>query len=221
MSDDELYAEFLHGKRVVIVGPAPSMIGSGQGKNIDSYDVVVRIKKVLSSFENLKVDIGSRTDVVYSWLDRNVNGGGLVDFCAFEKDGVKFICCPYPDGLDFSHENIRCFVKSNGGRFKFHMINRDYYLSISEKIKSRPNSGIGAIMDLLKHGVSELYITGFTFFKGGYIKEYTDMNEEQALARMDEYKHHVQSVQMDLLKSTILEDKRVRVDGALSEILGL
>ena len=39
------YYDYLKGKKVVIVGPAPHMRGWRQGELIDSYDVVVRVSK--------------------------------------------------------------------------------------------------------------------------------------------------------------------------------
>lgn len=219
MNDDKLYSEFLDGKKVVIVGPAPSMLGSKQGQLIDSYDVVVRIKKVLSQFSHLSEDIGTRTDVLYSWLDQNYSQGGTIDYDALGKDKVKFVCCPYPEGVNFSDKNIKDFLKNNNGRFKFHAIDKMYYQKIAYKINTRPNSGIGAILDLLRHNISELYITGFTFFKGGYIKEYTNMNEEQAIDRLVSAGKHSQPPQINLLKEIASIDQRVKTDAVLSEIL--
>ena len=45
---------FLKDKTVVIVGPAPSIIGSNQGKLIDSFDIVIRLNKALPIPEHLK-----------------------------------------------------------------------------------------------------------------------------------------------------------------------
>lgn len=219
MNDDQLYSEFLAGKKVVLVGPAPTMIGSKQGTVIDQYDVVVRIKKVLSQFEHLKEDIGCRTDVLYSWLDREPSSNGKIDFDAITRDSVKFVCCPYPEGVWFSDPDIKAFLNMNHGRFKFHAIDKDYYLNVENKIKTRPNSGIGAILDLLRHDVSELYITGFTFFKGGYIKEYELLNEQQAMKKMNYVGVHSQPPQIELMKEIVKEDARVRVDAILAEII--
>ena len=37
--------QYFKDKSVVIVGPSPSLKGSGQGKYIDSFDIVVRVNK--------------------------------------------------------------------------------------------------------------------------------------------------------------------------------
>ena len=36
--------EYIAGKRIAFVGPAPYLIGKNRGPEIDSYDVVVRIQ---------------------------------------------------------------------------------------------------------------------------------------------------------------------------------
>ena len=38
-----------------------------------------------------------------------------------------------------------------------------FYIDIENKMGTRPNTGIGAILDLLQFPIKELYITGFTF----------------------------------------------------------
>jgi len=219
MNDDNLYFEFLKNKRVVIVGPAQSMVGSKQGSLIDNYDVVVRIKKVLSQFPHLSEDIGTRTNVLYSWLDREPSNGGKINFESLEKDNVEFVCSAYPKGLWFSEGNIEIFLNENKGKFKFHAMDKEAYLNVEGKIQTRPNTGICAILDILTHCISELYITGFTFFKGGYIKEYTDLTEHQALERMRALGFHSQQPQISLLKEIIVKDKRIKIDKALEKII--
>lgn len=56
----------VRGKRVAIVGKAGSIIGSGEGKLIDSYDIVVRVNQKLPLDPKLHPDMGSRTDILYT-----------------------------------------------------------------------------------------------------------------------------------------------------------
>ena len=60
-----LLHEYLSGKRVAFVGPAPYLNGKGKGKLIDSYDVVVRIQPEIWDVD----DFGSRTDIIQSCLN--------------------------------------------------------------------------------------------------------------------------------------------------------
>jgi hypothetical protein len=67
-------------------------------------------------------------------------------------------------------------------------------------------------MDLLSCEIKELFIIGITFFQGGYVKEYRDMNEQQALKLMDEHKNHKQEPQIELMKKVLENDSRVKID---------
>lgn len=55
----------LEGRSVAIVGRAKSLIGSGEGALIDSYDVVVRVNARLPLNPALAADTGLRTSLVY------------------------------------------------------------------------------------------------------------------------------------------------------------
>ena len=86
-------------------------------------------------------------------------------------------------------------------------------------MNTRPNTGIGAILDLLSYDIKELYITGITFFKGGYCSTYRPYNEQDVLNRMDATGNHNQHNQFDYMRNILLNDKRVKVDESLNNIL--
>jgi hypothetical protein len=53
-------------KSVALVGPADNLIGQEAGHSIDSCDIVCRINSSYIIPKNLKIDYGSRTDVVFN-----------------------------------------------------------------------------------------------------------------------------------------------------------
>ncbi len=63
--NDEALTEFIRGKKVCIVGPAPYLQGLKQGSLIDEHDVVIRINNGPTLATRQPEDYGSRTDVVY------------------------------------------------------------------------------------------------------------------------------------------------------------
>ena len=65
---DSQYNELLKDKKVIVVGPSPSLEGSGKGKEIDGYDIVVRVNKGFPIEEGFESDLGSRTDIHYHCL---------------------------------------------------------------------------------------------------------------------------------------------------------
>ncbi|MCK5614087.1 glycosyltransferase family 29 protein [Candidatus Pacearchaeota archaeon] len=224
---DERFNEELKGKRVVIVGPAPKVAFSNQGELIDSYDFVARVNKALPVPENLKQHIGTRTDLFYHCLNQAENwGGGKIDKDLLEKSGVKWVCSPYGAVYPFE-KDIKWFLGTDMTEVvDFHCIDAEFYKHIASTLNTRINSGFGGILDLLHHDIEELYITGFSFYIGGFCKEYRDKSEEQIMSEMDdremnkiERPTHEQKPQIRCLIDLVKNDDRIKVDDDLKEIL--
>lgn len=227
------YQEYLKGKRVVIVGPAPTIVGTRQREVIDSYDVVVRLNKALPLPQTLVDDIGTRTDVLYNCMNPSPECGGEISVDILEANGVKFLVAPYPPtkGYRFG-DDINNYLRKNGqrvpgeacagatggGKIPFCYFDQKFFKELLKKIKL-PNTGINAILDLLSFDISELYITGFTFFKGGYIKEYRNYDEQQVLKRMARFNLHDQDKQLQYMKQVLPNDPRIKMDSALADII--
>ena len=64
--NDAKLTQFVRGKRVVLVGPAPYMDEKALGKRIDGYDVVVRLSTGACLPKKCPENFGTRTDVVYA-----------------------------------------------------------------------------------------------------------------------------------------------------------
>lgn len=211
------YSDFLKDKRVVIVGPAPSIIGSQQGKSIDDYDVVVRINKALPVPKTLYSDIGSKTDVLYNCLNPAPDCGGPHEIDLWARS-TKWVCSPYPEIYPFD-KDIRSFNSKFNNEFNFRIFDKSYYQELVSKLNCRPNSGILAILDILSFNPKEVYVTGFTFFRGGFYKEYRNITEEQINNKMSKVGAHKQEPQINLVKEIYKSDSRFRVDSSLKEIL--
>ena len=213
------YEQYLSGKRVCLVGPAPSVkeVQPAQGSQIDCYDVVVRINKSLPVPESLKEFAGSKTNVLYNCVDQQEDSGGRLDIPFLQKE-IDWLVSPYPSKPPFSG-NIRNFVNMNRDRVNFTTFDYDKYNDLELKIKTRPNSGVLAILDLLSCDISELYITGITFFRGGYVKEYRNQTEEEALRLMASGGNHHIEPQVDYMRGILSNDERIRMDDILEEIV--
>lgn len=214
------YRNYLKGQRVVIVGPAPSILNSEQHDLIESYDVVVRLNRALPLPEKLKKDVGERTDVLYNCMNPSNECGGKIDIKVLKENGVKFLVSPYAPVQDEYRfkKDIEAYWKENGNAIPFCHVDHNHFKKLLQ-IMQLPNTGICAILDLLKQDIAELYITGFTFFKGGYVKEYRPYNEQQVLQRMARYNLHNQEKQLKYMKNILSKDKRVKMDSALDEII--
>lgn len=212
------FHEYLKNKRVAIVGPAPSVIGSKQGEEIDSYDIIVRINKALPIPENLKSDIGSKTNVLFNCLNTSPDNGGYLHIPMLIQE-LDWIASPYAAIRPFD-EDIRRFNNQLSGRLPFFVPETSWYLNIANEMGTRPNSGVLAILNCVNFEPSELYITGFTFFKGGYYKEYRQLNEQQVMSRMAQHGNHKQEPQIEYFKKYIAKKPFIKMDKALIEVLG-
>ncbi|MEI6891613.1 MAG: glycosyltransferase family 29 protein [Pontiella sp.] len=215
------YANYLKNKRVVIVGPAPSIDGSMQHDLIESYDVVVRVNEALPIPKGHEEDVGTRTDVLYHCM---VEERGR-DFAAL-VDGWKldFLCSAFPnkrwyvkDNLAFLDRKVAC---------PYRIVPGSLWRMLFKELHSTPNTGTTAMLDLLNHDIKELYITGFTFYQGGYSKRYKDGDDENAckdkmktVVWLPELEHR-QNIQLELLQGLWCADQRIRVDAPLEKILG-
>jgi len=217
--DLENYGNFLRGRSVALIGPAPTIAGSNQSEYINSFDVVIRLNKAIPIPKSIADDTGARCDVLYNCLNKDPESGGILNLDQLEKAGIKWVCCPYAPTEDGFKRDIEYFVKINNGRFPFHHIDTKLYLNMQSEVKCRPNTGIGTIVDILNYRISQLYITGFTFFKGGYHKDYRGYSEKHVMDFMASHGNHKQAPQENLIRSLYKKDKRIIVDKALKKIL--
>ena len=218
--------EFLKNKKVILIGPSPSLEGSKKGEYIDSFDVVVRLNKSFPVEAN--EDIGTRTDIHYHCLHTNPACGGTIFYKELKEQNV-ILSAPYPKWVRPFYNDVSSFQKENQNwNIPFHMIDTHYYLEISKMLKTRPNSGTLAILDLLAYDVKELHITGFTWFRDGWRKSYKDYcdifgtengdnKREEDMSGM--LKTHNQKPQEDLVREIYTNDDRVFIDDIMKEIL--
>jgi len=197
---DPLLEEYLTGKRVALVGPAPYLIGKNRGKEIDSYDVVVRIQPEIFS----EKDYGSRMDIVQSCMNSSYSPK-IVKFLESNppENYPKFIISnntvareTYPGSKIWSDvvEEYETYLKKFGVPFahlkqedgtfdrwalyweiyaKKHIekLNDDLFTVYSANL----NSGYGAYSMLLRHSIKELAVFGMDFYNFG---EYSNIEEK-------------------------------------------
>lgn len=215
----------LNNKRVVIVGPADYV---DSNHIINNYDIIVRVNKGLSQQGNGKC--GDRTDILYHIVNQSKENGGPINLNF--NGHIRFV---YPI-LDYYQDTtfknigtIRDYFQIykdtktyNHIQKNFSIVSNKNYLEMEKILDSRPNSGVGAILDLLKFNIKELYITGFTLFQTNYSKDYRDKvdgnsnnTSKLALDRMTRTGHHNQKKTAFVYKNYILKDKRVKYDKIL------
>lgn len=90
----ENLASRVKGKRVVLVGPCPL---ANQAQKIDSYDIVARIKRGFPIANDIKADVGTRTDLLYTNLRDSQNWvrPKHIAYAGRQNPPVAY-CYPYP-----------------------------------------------------------------------------------------------------------------------------
>ena len=226
---DTQYNDLLKDKRVIIVGPSPSLVGSGKGKEIDDYDIVIRINKGFPIEEGMESDLGSRTDIHYHCLHTHPACGGKI-FYEEMKDKNVLVSCPYPKYVGPFHGDVTSFESENKKwNLPFHCTDTDYYIGVAKMLGTRPNAGTMTIMDLLCYDLKELHITGFTWFRDGWRKTYKDhcelFGEEEGKRKREKELsgefggNHLQKPQEDLVREIYLNDDRVFIYDIMKQIL--
>lgn len=227
MKQNQDYLNFLKDKKVIIVGPAESLLERGDGQFIDSFDVVVRVNRGIEPTLKNYDKLGTRTDILYNCMLEKEDNGGIINLDLLKSKQVKFVSYHPQVSFEGKALSIKPYHIDNNKLnnmntfLKTHMINHEFYNSISSQVNCRPNTGFIAIFDLLFHEVKELYITGYTFYMDGFMKGYKDHLDSNFITKCYNSRRHNQKNLFNFLKKTSKEDKRIKTDTILTRILTL
>lgn len=175
------------GKRIAVVGAASSAYEEELGKYIDSFDIVIRINKALTTWkvENESF-IGTKTDILFhSFYENNQSGGGPLDFQLFEKRNVRYVVNPI-NTKEGWRLNYNFYKKYNEFKTTYILSKAYYNPMVSPFNGLKPTVGYAALYSILRSPFKEVYITGFTFFRTPYGKGYRD-----DLVDMEANKKHI------------------------------
>lgn len=170
----------LKGKRVAIIGAASSAFHTGKGEYIDGFDIVIRINKapMLLQDGKWKDDIGSRTDILFhSFYENMESGGGPLDFKLYDSLGIKYIVNPVAAYKGY-RVTFNFYKKYLSNRIVY-SLHRKVYRGIQEKLGNfQPTIGFCALLASLQTDFTELYLTGFTFFRTPFGDGYRNQMKE-------------------------------------------
>ena len=216
---NELFKNFVSNKTIAIVGPAESIMGTGKGKLIDKFDIVVRLNKSLPLPKDLADDIGTKTTILYNSLNiTDFPGENRFSNNFLNKYDVKFLCSSYPLENEFFRNDILNYIKRNKFGVPFKTLSNQLYNSIENSIRTRPYTGTCAITDLLNYNVKYVYITGLDFYTTRYYSSYRKITKEQLNKNRNNF-YHKSEPQIKLLQHMSLYDNRVILDNYLDNLL--
>ena len=216
---EELFANYITNKCIAIVGPAESIIGTNKGHVIDKFDLVVRLNKALPLPQNLKNDIGSRTDIIYNSLNiQDYPGENNLSTRLYKKHDVQFVCSSYPYNHSIFKQDIANYVNRYKFEIPFKIMNDKKFKNFERYLGTRPYTGTCAIMELLSYPIKYLYITGLDFYQTKYYSEYRRASKEQIRHSRNSVVHQCMP-QLDYLKNISLFDNRIILDNFLDNLL--
>lgn len=227
------YLDFIKDKTVAIVGPAQYMMGKKLGREIDDHDVVVRINRSIESCNDFGIDIGKKTDVLYSCMIEKPENAGEISVDELLERNICFVCVPPKSSMrGIANNSVQISEYANYEKFNnikekinTRVIDAGLNNRIAMKVNCRPNTGYLAIFDLLEHQPQKLSIYGFSFYLDGFIKNtkkgITGMSEKDYAAKCFNSKRHVQSNLWRYAKEALINNTSVYLDETLQKILSM
>jgi len=231
-SDFARIKNMFQGKRVALFGSAPTCLDNN-GAWIDKFDFIVRTNnyKMKGEKHGIKYDytdrVGSRTDVFYSFFGSSIRKtkDELI------RDGVKLCMSKIPNSKPLESDWHVKKGKLEGIDYRPNYRRRQafwfcptYVPTDDEFLKKfkyldnhQPTTGFSAICDLMKARPSELYITGFTFFKalpGQTIKH--NINESWKIKNPEDPIRHQPEVEAVKLRELAATYSFLKLDKHLS-----
>jgi len=156
MNIEEQYKKLIEGKKVIFVGPAPTLKDTNRGKWIDKeFDLVVRTNgsSLLLKNKDFKKDYGSRMDILYC----NVQFHREMKPLPLEKWKINF-------GLQFV--NFKVLKEAYGDIYSKVVPVRGINNLIKKLQHTVPSILMGPIIlkDILQFNPERLYFTGMDFY---------------------------------------------------------
>jgi hypothetical protein len=214
-------------KRVIILGPAPYLIGSGAAKEIDDYDVVCRVNDIIPPL-SLRPDYGNRTDIMFHNFGRNRMPGLKKKIETYSKDfqKLKMISClaiktigNQPDYLqwpnDYVSEVVKNFESVNEYNVPFYWIGVEDYKKLHKVITVEANQGTLAMGVLAQYPLKELAIKGCNFYMEGH-----DYDKVYFKGYIDDHTGigHEMDPQIAFLKRLLTEKQNIVIDSHLQKL---
>jgi hypothetical protein len=150
-------------KKIILLGPAQYTLAIPRGELVERFDFVSRCNHSIPVFPQHHKAIGTSTHLYYNNLfvqgKKNQLTPDLLQRCH-----VKMVIGSYPYIRNYRKDIMRYYTKREGGDLPFRTMPVDLYNEVERAVKTRPNTGILALMDLLCSGADMVFLSGFTFF---------------------------------------------------------
>lgn len=211
-------------KRVAIIGATDSAFEQQDGKRIDQFDIVIWLNKAPHYWSAEKAEfIGSKcTFLFHSYYENQYSGGGPVDWKLYDKLGIEKVINP-----NFSFKGFTTHLNYYKRNLRFrntYILSKKSYKQIVNRMDGYlPTVGYVALNTVLNSECEEVYITGFTFFKTPYAKDYRKELQDPVKNREHIKKQGIHSPDLEFqnLKYDLMNTscKKVHLDPKLQHLI--
>jgi len=175
-------ADYLRGKDIAMVGPAPNLVGTYMGPEIDSYDIVCRVNNSFIINEEMIPDYGNKKNILF-------NSGSELGLQVLEEvwpqwQGFDYIVLPgVHQHYGKDHETVlEGMRRVDMNAIPIFQPKQEWFFDWQRKIEKVKkwnflNTGLSSIRLLLEFEINSLTVYGFTFYRGGkgYVKHQDDL----------------------------------------------
>lgn len=209
------YAEYMADKDVVLVGPSAALAGSGRAKEIEAYDVVVRLNWSAPVPVQLHDDFGRRTDVLYKRLLQTAFPT-KADVATWRSEGLRWVVTSEHTERT---SNSNRFAQLAGAGLPWTITGR-VRQEIIGSTQNSPLMGVMAIAHLLQQPIKSLTVMNCDFYAGGYHPEYGGIAYRQSMNRSEGAiaNSHDALIQLRYLYRLKQLDRRLQFDDKLEEM---
>lgn len=218
------FSSHLKDKRVCIVCPSKTLVGSGLGAKIDDFDIVVRLNQGYDYSHNQASDFGSRTDLLYHFLSLKNEFRYGFDLEKIGRCGTKFLVIPpRPETANFQY-----FLEQNEDvRLPFLVFDEQTIQRVRENVPGLPFLGVLAVVHLLQRPIESLKVLGMNFYHTGHFQNYDKRSEAEQIsyARNSQFdargisKRHFIEPQKEFLRRLLATEERLSGDISLAKAL--
>lgn len=169
--------DVFRGSRVIVLGPAATVLSDIQDTDVDGFDVIVRLNNGIAlALENPQA-LGSRTDVLFHNLNETgPRHAGEIPPSLLLMHKVRFLVFPH---WTFRGDKARLNEKRR--ELSFHpqpslvVPPASFCGRVRQRLADhKPTTGISALLYFLECDLKELQVHGFTFFQTPYLAGYND-----------------------------------------------
>lgn len=182
-----LERKVFEGKRIIIIGPASTVLDDLHDVNVDTYDIVVRLNNGITLARNCAGGhLGSRTDILFhNLVEHGDRSAGEIPPGTLRSHGVGVCVFPHwtPVGSKRRVRRKRRQLDTVPG-IELKVLPAAFATTLRRDLGNVPPTiGASAILFCLTCDPKELAIHGFTFFDTPYLAGYNERVETEVDAR--------------------------------------